>query len=107
MRTSARLHTELTAIIDRAYDATDRADGPMIRALLGDLAGTGLDQRTAAFLSQAHQLALDTTAALTSVLDTHRFGSCCSECGTSDPCRTIRGISEIFIPSSDASHSRA
>ncbi|MEV5710280.1 hypothetical protein [Actinoallomurus sp. NPDC052274] len=102
MRPSARLHAELTAIIDRAYEAADQADGSVIRTLLGDLTGTGLDQRTAAFLGQAHRLALDTTAALTSVLDTHRFGSCCSECGTSDPCRTIRGISEIFIPISGA-----
>ncbi|MEV0406643.1 hypothetical protein [Actinoallomurus sp. NPDC050550] len=98
MNTNARLHAELMATIDRAYEAADQTDGPTIRALLDDLVRAGVEQGTAASLSHAHRLALDATAALVSVVDTHRYGSHCSECGTTGLCRTLRGICEIFIP---------
>jgi hypothetical protein len=89
------------AVIGHAFETTAQADGRAIRSVLGDLAQAGLSESTVAFLGQAHSLVLDTTAALTSVLDTHQYGSGCSECGTRGICRTVHGICEIFIPGGD------
>lgn len=98
MRANVRLHAELAATIDRAYAAVDQADRPAVRALIEEGGDAEANQRPAMALGEVHRLALDATAALTSVIDIHRYGSGCSECGTTGLCRTLRGICEIFVP---------
>lgn len=101
MHANVRLHAELAAIIDRAYEAVDQVDEPTIHSLLHEGVVIEPNRRPAVPLGQIHRLALDATAALTSVIDIHRYGSCCAECGTAGLCRTLRGICEIFLPEDD------
>ncbi len=91
------IHRRLAVAIGDAYALADRADGALIEAVVASLAEAGTDETTVAFLRQAQRLVLDATAALTSVLDTHRHSPYCRTCGTAPLCRTVRDVQEIFF----------
>ncbi|MCO6009405.1 hypothetical protein NE236_30985 [Actinoallomurus purpureus] len=91
-----QIHHRLTATIDEGFALAADADERTIQTALDEIVENGLDEAGLAFLRQAHHLVLDAMAALTSVLDAHKYTPYCHECGTAEICRTVRGIQEIF-----------
>jgi hypothetical protein len=98
--TVARVRSAMTAAMRADPHALDR---------LAHANPAALDPHSAAFAGAARTLALATTAALTTVLNAHRYGRdardrmVCLACGL-DRCRTVRAISDVLAAYGLQSH---
>lgn len=94
---ASAIHAQLVTIVDDIFEYASQQDDQSVENALRRLRRNGFGSD--AFLT--NRLALDASTALVSVLDTHRYGSRCAECGTVEPCRTLRVLSEVFLPVKD------
>ncbi|TYK43416.1 hypothetical protein [Actinomadura decatromicini] len=97
---SADLRSWTVARVRSAMTAAMRTDPYALDQLVE--AGTGaLDPSSASFVRAARTLTLGTSAALTAVLNVHRYkpdardNLACAACGIGG-CRTVRGISDVL-----------
>jgi hypothetical protein len=102
-RTGAELHELVEVRVRELMTVAMRADPTGIGAALEDLAARGLvDGHTAEFLRRARRLTLAGAAALSAAVGTHRYGTgadgtrTCLNCGTTEPCRTLRRTAEAL-----------
>lgn len=94
---ASAIHAQLVTIVDDIFEYVSQQDDQSVENALRRLRRHGFGNDVVL----RNRLALDASTALVSVLDTHRYGSRCAECGTTELCPTLRGLSEVFLPIKD------